>query len=77
MGEDGEPELTKNSVTCVVRMTLWNFANWADWDGEDMSYDRMMMIYPGESSSASQEESAPGEDPGCAGKMEWRKMQQS
>jgi len=27
------------------------------------------MIYPGESSSASQEERAPEGDPGCAGKM--------
>jgi len=32
------------------------------------------MIYPGESSSVSQEESAPEGEPGCVGKMEWRKM---
>jgi len=53
MGEYGELELTKNSINCVVRMTLWNSANWADWDGQDMSYARMTMIYLGESSSAS------------------------
>jgi hypothetical protein len=36
-----------------------------------MSYARMMMmIYPGESSSVSQEEGALEGDPGCAGKME-------
>jgi len=35
-----------------------------------MSYARMMMIYPGESSSVSQEESAPEGDPDCAGKVE-------
>jgi len=35
-----------------------------------MSYARMAMIYPGESSSVSQEESTPEGDPGCAGKME-------
>jgi hypothetical protein len=34
----------------------------------------MMMIYPGEFFSVSQEESAPEEDPDCVGKMEWRKM---
>jgi hypothetical protein len=39
-----------------------------------MSYARMMMIYPGESFSASQEESAPEGDPDCVGNMEWRKM---
>ena len=77
MGEDGGLEQTKNSINCVVRMTLWNSANLADWDGQDMSYARMTMIYPGETSSASQEESAPEGDPGCTGKMEWRKMQQS
>jgi hypothetical protein len=33
---------------------------------------RTMRIYPGESSSASQEESASEGDPGCAGKMEWK-----
>jgi hypothetical protein len=38
-----------------------------------MSYARMMMIYPGESFSASLEESAPQGDPDCVGKMEWRK----
>jgi hypothetical protein len=38
-----------------------------------MSYARMMMIYPGESSSVSQEESAPEGDPGCVGKIEWKK----
>ena len=72
-GEAGELEPTKNSTNCVVRMTLWNSASWVDWDGQDMSYARMMMIYPEESSSVSQEESALEEDPGCAGKMEWRK----
>ena len=45
-----------------------------DSDGQDMSYARMTMIYPGESSSASQKENAPEGDPGCVGKMEWRKM---
>ena len=70
MGEDGELELTKNSINCVVRMTLWNSANWADWDGQDMSYARMTTIYPGESSSLSQEESAPEGDPGFAVKMQ-------
>jgi hypothetical protein len=39
-----------------------------------MSYARMMMIYPGESFSASQEESAAEGDPDCVGKMELRKM---
>ena len=39
-----------------------------------MSYARATMIYPGESSSVTQEESAPEGDPDCAGKMEWRKM---
>jgi len=34
-----------------------------------MSYARMKMIYPGESSSVNQEESAPAGDPGCAGKI--------
>ena len=75
MGEDGELEITKNSIDCVVRKTLWYSANCGDWDGQDMWYARMTMIYPGESSSVSQEESAPEGDPGCAGKMEWRKMQ--
>ena len=37
MEEDGELELTKNCVSCVVRMTLWNSAIWAGWDGQDMS----------------------------------------
>jgi len=41
-----------------------------------MSYTRMT-IYPGESSSVSQEESAPEGDPGCFGKMECRKTQLS
>jgi len=77
MGEDGELEPTKNSINCVVRMTLWNSENWAEWDGQDMSYARMTMIYSGQSSSVSHEESAPEGDPGCAGKMEWTKMQQS
>ena len=77
MGEDGELELTKNSINCVVRMTLWNSASWVDWDGQGMSYGRMTKIYPGESSSVSQEESAPEGGPGCIGKMEWRKVQQS
>jgi hypothetical protein len=31
------------------------------------------MIYPEESSSVSEEESAPEVDPRCVGKMEWRK----
>ena len=44
---------------------------------KDMAYARSTMIYPGKSSSMSQEEIAPEGDPGCAGKMEWRKMQQS
>jgi len=35
-----------------------------------MSYARMTMVYPGESSSVSQEESAPEGDPGCDRKME-------
>jgi hypothetical protein len=35
-----------------------------------MSYARMMMIYPGELSSVSQEESAPEGDLDCVGKME-------
>jgi len=77
MGEDGELELTKNSINSVVRMTLWNSANWADWDGQDMSYARMTMICPGGSSSVSQEERAPEGDRGCAGMMKWRKMQQN
>jgi hypothetical protein len=38
-----------------------------------MSYARMTMIYPGESSSVSQEESAPEGDVGCFEKMEWKK----
>jgi len=38
-----------------------------------MSYARTTMIYPGESSSVNQEESAPEGDPGCAEKMKWRK----
>ena len=33
-----------------------------------MSYARVTMIYPGESSSVSQEESALEGDPGCVGK---------
>ena len=33
-----------------------------------MSYGRTTMIYPGESSSVSHEESAPEGDPGCVGK---------
>jgi hypothetical protein len=70
MEEDGKLELTKNSINCVMRMILWNSANWADWDGQDMSYARMTMIYPEESSSVSQEESAPEGDPGCTGKMQ-------
>jgi hypothetical protein len=64
-GEDGELESTKYFTNCVVRMTLWNSAIWVDWDGQDMSY--AMMIYPRESSLASQEESAPEGDPGCVG----------
>jgi hypothetical protein len=52
-GENGVLELTKSSINCVVRMTLWNSASWVDWDGQDMSYARMTMVYPGESSSAS------------------------
>ena len=75
-GEDGKVELTKNYINCVVKLTLWNSANWADWDGQDMSYTRMV-IYPGESSLVSQEEITPEGDPGCTGKMEWRKMQQN
>jgi len=35
-----------------------------------MPYAKKMMIYPGESSSVIQEESAPQGDPGCARKME-------
>jgi hypothetical protein len=27
IGEDGELELTKNSIGCVIRMTLWNSAS--------------------------------------------------
>ena len=73
-GKDGELELTKNSTNCVVRMTVWNSASWVDWDGQDMSYGRMTTIYPGESSSASQEEMAPEGGPCCVGKMKWRKM---
>jgi hypothetical protein len=38
-----------------------------------MSYARVTMIYPGESSSVSQEESAKEGDTGCVGKMEWKK----
>jgi hypothetical protein len=34
------------------------------------------MIYPGESSSASQEEGAPEGDPSCVGKMEWWRIWQ-
>jgi hypothetical protein len=34
----------------------------------------MMMIYPGEFFSVSQEENATIGDPDCVGKMEWRKM---
>ena len=71
MGEDGE------LVQLCGENDIVNSANWAEWDGQDMSYARVTMIYPGESSSVSQEESAPEGDPGCAGKMEWRKMQQS
>jgi len=74
MVEDGELELTKNFINSVVRMTLWNSASWVDWDGQGMSYARMMMIYPGEFFSVSQEENAPEGDPDCVGKMEWRKM---
>jgi hypothetical protein len=39
-----------------------------------MSYARMMMIYPEEFFSVSQEESTPEGDPDCVGKMEWWKM---
>jgi hypothetical protein len=39
-----------------------------------MSNVRMMMIYPGEFFSESQEESTPEGDPDCVGKMEWGKM---
>jgi hypothetical protein len=39
-----------------------------------MSYARMMVIYPGEFFSMSQEESKPEVDPDCIVKMEWRKM---
>jgi hypothetical protein len=39
-----------------------------------MSYGRTTMIYPGEFSLVRREESAPQGDPGCVGKMEWRKM---
>ena len=39
-----------------------------------MSYARMMMFYPGEFFSVSQEENVPEGDPDCVGKMEWRKM---
>jgi len=74
MGEVGELELTKNFINSVVRMTLWNSASWVDSDGQDMSYARMMMIYPGEFFSVSQKESAPEGDPDCVEKMEWRKM---
>jgi len=35
-----------------------------------MSYARMMMIYPAESYSVSQEEGAPDGDPDCVGNME-------
>jgi hypothetical protein len=41
-----------------------------------MSYARMTMIYPGESSSVSQEKGAPEGDPSCVGKMEWWRMWQ-
>ena len=41
-----------------------------------MSYVRMMMTYLGGSFLVSQEESAPEGDPGCAGKMEWKRMWQ-
>jgi len=50
-----------------------NSASWVDWDGQDMSYARMM-ICPGEFFSVSQEESAPEGDPDCFEKIEWRKM---
>jgi hypothetical protein len=76
MGCDGELEPTKNSINCMVRMILWNFVSWVDWY-VDTSYARTMMIYLGESSSVSQEESAPEEDLGCTGKMVWRTMLQS
>jgi len=39
-----------------------------------MSYARMMMIYPGEFFSVSQDESAPEGDLDCVGKTECRKM---
>jgi hypothetical protein len=39
-----------------------------------MSHARIMMIYPGEFLSVSQEESAPEGGPDCVGKIDWRKM---
>jgi hypothetical protein len=39
-----------------------------------MSYARMMMIYPEEFFSVSQEENVPEGDPDCIRKMEWLKM---
>jgi hypothetical protein len=39
-----------------------------------MSYARMMMIYPGEFFSVSQEENVLEGDPDYVGKMEWWKM---
>jgi hypothetical protein len=39
-----------------------------------MSYARMTMIYPEESSLANQKENAPEGDQGCVGKMEWGRM---
>jgi hypothetical protein len=39
-----------------------------------MSYGRVTMIYPGKSSSASQEEGAPEGDIGSVEKMEWWMM---
>jgi hypothetical protein len=44
------------------------------YHGQNMSYARMMMIYPEEFFSVSQEENAPEGDPDCVGKMECRKM---
>ena len=53
---------------CGVNITLWNSSSWVDWDGQDMSYARMMMmIYPGDFFSVSQEESAPEGDPDFVG----------
>jgi hypothetical protein len=77
MGGDGELEPTKNSINFMVRMILWNFVSWVDCDGQDTSYAKTMMIFLAESSSVSQEESAPEGDLGCAGKMVWRTMLQS